>query len=86
MQTSLRIDMTLYREAKAAAASEGVTLTRYIESALRMRLRPVRSTIALPLFDSGVRGPADVLALISAADRELNDAEAAAAAGFRPTR
>lgn len=85
MQTSLRIDMTLYREAKAAAASEGVTLTRFIESALRMRLRPVRSTNALPIFDSGVRGPADVLELISTADHELSDAEAAAAGSF-PTR
>lgn len=34
MQTTLRIDDGIYREAKSAAARKGMTLTRYIESAL----------------------------------------------------
>ncbi len=38
MQTTLRIDDRLYREAKAEAAREGVTLTRFIEEGLRLRL------------------------------------------------
>ena len=38
MQTTLRIQDDLYREAKTEAAREGVTLTSFLESALRMRL------------------------------------------------
>jgi hypothetical protein len=38
MQTILRIDDALYREAKAEAARCGVTITRFIEDALRQRL------------------------------------------------
>ncbi len=38
MQTTLRIDDQLYREAKAEAAREGITLTRFLEGALRMKL------------------------------------------------
>ena len=38
MQTTLRIQDELYREAKATAAREGVTLTRFIESALELKL------------------------------------------------
>ena len=38
MQTTLRIDDGLYREAKAEAAREGLTLTRFLEEGLRMRL------------------------------------------------
>jgi len=38
MQTTLRIDDKLYRDAKAKAAREGVTLTRLLEEGLRMRL------------------------------------------------
>lgn len=38
MQTTLRIDDNLYRDAKAKAAREGVTLTRFLEEGLRMRL------------------------------------------------
>lgn len=45
MQTTLRIDDQLYREAKAEAAREGITLTRFLEDALRSKLhrkqRPV---------------------------------------------
>lgn len=40
MQTTLRIDDRLFREAKAEAAREGTTLTRFIEEAIRGKLRP----------------------------------------------
>lgn len=39
MQTTLRIDDALYREAKAEAARSGVSLTRFIEEGLQLRLR-----------------------------------------------
>jgi hypothetical protein len=39
MQTTLRIDDAIYREAKAQAARSGVTLTRFIEDALSRQLR-----------------------------------------------
>lgn len=38
MQTTLRIDDQLYREAKAEAAREGITLTHFLENALRLKL------------------------------------------------
>jgi len=38
MQTTLRIEDSLYREAKAGAAREGITITRFIEEALQLRL------------------------------------------------
>ena len=38
MQTTLRIDDHLYRDAKAEAAREGVTLTRFLEEGIRLRL------------------------------------------------
>ena len=38
MQTTLRIDDEIFREAKAAAARRGVTLTRFIEEALAARI------------------------------------------------
>jgi len=46
MQTTLRIDDELYREAKAEAARQGVTLTRFLEEGLRLRLQKGRSTSA----------------------------------------
>ena len=55
MQTTLRLDDNLYRRAKATAAEQGVTLTRFIEEALLLRLEkrlPVRP-LDLPSFDSG---------------------------------
>ncbi len=42
MQTTLRIDDELFREAKAEAAQVGLTLTRFIEDALRLQLTGVR--------------------------------------------
>ena len=38
MQTTLRIDDATYREAKAEAARRGVTLTRFIEEALKQKI------------------------------------------------
>jgi hypothetical protein len=42
MQTTLRIDDTTYREAKAEAARRGVTLTRFIEEALTEKIASTR--------------------------------------------
>jgi HicB family len=55
MQTTLRLDDNLYRRAKATAAEQGVTLTKFIEEALQLRLekRPPVRTLNLPSFDSG---------------------------------
>jgi hypothetical protein len=39
MQTTLRIQDELYREAKSEAARQGVTLTRFLEDAIRMKLQ-----------------------------------------------
>ena len=38
MQTTLRLDDDLYRRAKAAAAEQGMSLTRLVEEAIRERL------------------------------------------------
>ncbi len=38
MQTTLRINDEIYRAAKAQAAGQGETLTRFIEEALRERI------------------------------------------------
>jgi len=46
MQTTLRIQDDLYREAKTEAAREGVTLTWFLESALRLRLQKSRSSVS----------------------------------------
>jgi hypothetical protein len=78
MQTTLRVDPALYRDAKAAAAREGVTLTRFIHSALEMRLNAVtRRSTALPVFDSGAGRDFDVLALIQSADDEFAQVQVA---------
>lgn len=58
MQTTLRIDDKLYREAKVAAAREGVTITRFIEESLKLRLhRGTRAgqskRVSLPTFSGG---------------------------------
>jgi hypothetical protein len=39
VQTTLRFEETLMRQAKAEAAKHGISLTRYIEEAIRQRLR-----------------------------------------------
>lgn len=55
MATTLRIDESLYREAKAEAARQGVTITRFIEDALRLKLGAGGTTrqgspLSLPTF------------------------------------
>ena len=60
MQTSLRIDDDLYRQAKAEAAREGVTLTQFIQEALALRLgRTPKACASLPTFRGGPSLPAD---------------------------
>ena len=72
MQTTLRVNPELYRDAKAAAAREGITLTRFIESALQTRLNLVaRRAALLPVFDSGTGRNFDVMALIQTADADM---------------
>jgi hypothetical protein len=62
MQTTLRINDAIFREAKAEAAREGMTLTRFLEEALTFRVRAghqekAAARIDLPAFDSGKRMP-----------------------------
>ncbi|HEX4960208.1 MAG TPA: ribbon-helix-helix protein, CopG family [Thermoanaerobaculia bacterium] len=54
MQTTLRLDDELYRQAKARAAMLGVSLTKFLEEAIRERLHapmaePPRQRIRLPV-------------------------------------
>ncbi|MDO4245215.1 MAG: YlcI/YnfO family protein [Deinococcus sp.] len=46
---TLRIDKALYQRAKAAAAEQGVTLTRFIEQSLREKLEGKARTQATRL-------------------------------------
>ena len=46
MLTSLRIDDDLYRQAKSSAASQGLTITKYLDQALRLQLAWGTSGIA----------------------------------------
>jgi len=48
MQTTLRIDDHLNREAKAEAARTGVSLTRFLEEGLRLRLEKKLTPSATP--------------------------------------
>ena len=48
MQTTLRIDDEVYRDAKVQAAREGATLTRFIEEALRERIARSTPTLVSP--------------------------------------
>jgi hypothetical protein len=77
MQTTLRINDAIFREAKAEAAREGMTLTRFLEEALAFRVRVGRHQETsvgadLPVFDSGKRLSAsyDLTSAIRAADEE----------------
>ena len=54
MQTTLRLDDELYRQAKARAAEQGISLTRFLEDAIRERLNaslrvPRRRRLRLPV-------------------------------------
>jgi len=80
MQTTLRIDDQLYREAKAEAARAGVTITGFIEDALRLRLRHKAAgaravPVELPTVAAGKGfpfGPEDLKVLAREADREAD--------------
>lgn len=77
MQTTLRIDDQIYREAKAEAARQGMTLTRFIEQALRQRVQ------------SAAGGPAqrnDEIAQRNRLMEALLQATAHFRVGSRPTR
>jgi hypothetical protein len=81
MQTTLRFDDELMRRIKAEAARHGMSLTRYIEVALRERLRRRRRSgtagrrkIKLPVsrarggLASGIRDLKEARAIINDAD------------------
>jgi hypothetical protein len=73
MQTTLRIDDELYREAKAEAAREGVTLTRFLEDGLRLRLQKGKRSHAplrLPSYSKGEPFPWSPAELKEIANRE----------------
>ena len=81
MQTTLRFDEELMRRIKAEAAQSGMTLTRYIEVALRERLRRRRPSgregprkVKLPVsrarggLAAGIRDLKEACAIIDDAD------------------
>jgi hypothetical protein len=61
MQTTLRIDDAIYREAKAEAARRGMTLTRFLEDALREKIAGDRDRIVTP----------ELLAEVAERDRQM---------------
>jgi hypothetical protein len=57
MQTTLRLDDELFREAKARAAAQGISLTKLVEGAIREHLdkpvaTPRRRRLRLPVSTS----------------------------------
>lgn len=84
MATTLRIDDRLYREAKAAAARQGITITRFIEEALRLKLQSAaavqaREPVVLPTYASGggfPYSPRELKALIQRSDAAADRAKA----------
>ena len=44
MQTTLRLDDELFRQAKTQAAAQGISLTKFVEEAIRARLDKPAST------------------------------------------
>lgn len=62
MQTTLRLNDVLYREAKTEAVREGITITNFIEDALRLRLEQKQRTsfrgtkVRLPIFKGDTAG------------------------------
>ncbi|MEY4909861.1 MAG: hypothetical protein RL260_3579 [Pseudomonadota bacterium] len=83
MKTTLDIDSDLLRQAKAAAALEGTSLTRLIEEGLSLRLRAASSRAAspvrpVPVFTRGGGGlrpgidPCSNRSLLDAADADTD--------------
>lgn len=61
MKTTLNLDDQVLKQAKAKAAQNGLTLTRFVEDALRARLLPAYSArtktrVKLPIV-TGLRPP-----------------------------
>jgi len=77
MQTTLRLNDKVYRDAKAEAARLGVTLTQFIEDALQDRIRHVQS---------GLHGVSDPIAERNRIMEDLLLATAHFRVGQRPTR
>ncbi len=73
MQTTLRVDDEIYRQAKAEAAREGITLTRFFQEALRLRLKKTKSPqvpIRFRTYRAGEKFPFDDRRLKDLANRE----------------
>ena len=78
MTTTLRIDKDLYRKAKASAASEGITVTKFIEEGLELRLgaaekKAAQEPIKLRTFGTGKSlelSPEDIKRLLQEMDAE----------------
>jgi plasmid stability protein len=76
MQTTVRLDDELYRQAKARAADLGVSMARFLEDALRARLegpehRPRGSRLQLPVSTARgglAAGRSTVAEAVAAAD------------------
>lgn len=85
MQTTLRIDDELYRQAKARAAEEGVTLTQFLEEGLALRLAQPREKAdrALPSFRAG-DDVGDEFDLVAAIKEREDSSDRALGARFRP--
>jgi hypothetical protein len=62
----IRIGDAIAKEARDVAHRSGITLTRFVEDSLRMRLGRRPRIEDLPVFDSGIRLPMgfDLKALI----------------------
>lgn len=78
MQTTLRIDDHLYREAKAEAARSGLSLTRFLEEGLRMRLekkRPVTTPHTFRIYATEKPDPRtwEVIRRLADAEQEAHD-------------
>lgn len=73
MQTTLRIETALYRQAKTEAARQGITLTQFIHEALILRLKAPLNTgpVQLPSFRGGPDVAADFD--LSSAMKEVQD-------------
>jgi hypothetical protein len=74
----LRIDDELYREAKAEAARQGVTLTRFLEEGLRLRLQKDKrnpAPLRLPSYSNGEPFPWTATELKEIANREQEQAD-----------
>jgi hypothetical protein len=62
MQTTLRLDDEIFRQAKSQAAARGISLTRLVEEAIREHLakpaaRPGRGRVRLPVSSASGLAP-----------------------------